>query len=311
MGGLLRTLVVVGSLIVVWGPGDAQAQSFPEPLAAQAAESAPASMTAAPDSESSPSQSGSSWIDRFSVSAGIKIWLAKWQVPVQSFSTTGTLTTDWSPMIGPTVTVSARLRDSDWLSAAFANFTWLQSDGFDFDPARLNPDGLGINVFDGAFEAKRRDYTISAGVTVYKGVGLFAGYYNTQQRFSFSGSTVPGGAPVSGTDDFRIRGPIVGVFGSSGFNERVGLYGNAAFGILNYQTGPASQSFTASGAQAWSTEVGLNIAGPDVWKFGTTFQVGFRAQVISINVPNPLTIPGEQHRNDITWGPTFAFMGSF
>ncbi len=314
MRGALRIVLVVAvSALSGWMEG--WAQTLP-PVAVQGAVDAPAvSVPAAPQAGSSSSRLGNWFRENVSVAAGVKVWLAKWQVPLDANGVVQTSTSDWTPMVGPTITASARLREGEWLNSAFANFTWLQSGGFEFDPlVSINNSPPSFNQAN--LDAKRRDYTLSAGVTIWRGLGIFAGYYNTQQRLAQSGDRRPGdppGAPIAFSDnqDFRIRGPIIGVFGSSSLSERIGLYGNAAFGILNYQT---STSFTASGTQAWATEFGMNITGPDVWKFATAFQIGFRAQVISINAPNSnpqLTVPGDRHRNDITWGPTFAFMGTF
>ncbi len=297
---------------VAWGAGPGWAQTLFGPTM-QAPDPSAAAVPAPPDEPVSGSGMRSWFQERFSVSAGVKVWLAKWQVPTVSPGSGSVLqsTTNWSPMVGPTVTASARLREGNWMNSAFVNFTYLYSGGFDLakNTGAIPVPPSSIALADVTGDAKRRDYTISAGVTVYKGVGLFAGYYNTQQRFNLTAQqTFPTvGPPQTGGGDFRIRGPLVGIFGSSALTERVGLYGNAAMGFLHYQAGPASDGFRAN-AQAWSSEVGLNIAGPDLWKFGTTFQVGFRTQVISIREPDTTTTI---YRNDITWGPTFAFMGTF
>lgn len=306
MLGLIRValcaLSVVGASSVGW------AQILPPPLA-QAGESSSASVAAAPEEASGSTRTDNWFRENFSVSAGVKIWLAKWQVPLLvnlNTGSTGIISSNFSPMVGPTITGSVRLRTSEWFNSGFVNFTWLQSDGFNFDPTVATDPTGNVNV-PVLFEGNRRDYTLSGGISVYKGIGIFGGYYNTQQRFS--NSPLFGG----GNANFRIRGPIIGVFGSSSVSERVGLYGNVAVGFLKYLAGPESGNFNAPGAQAYSSEVGLNIAGPEFGRLATTFQVGFRAQVISINTNNGLApaAPGDQHRNDITWGPTFAFLGTF
>lgn len=311
----MRRAVAMAAVLcasVVLGAGSGWAQTLFGPTM-QIPDPSGSAVPAPPDQPVSSSGMRTWFQENFSVSAGVKVWLAKWQVPTVAPGAGSVLqtTTNFSPMVGPTITAAAKLRDSNWFNSAFANFTYLYSDGFDLakNTGAIPTGPATIALADVTGDAKRRDYTISAGITVYKGIGLFAGYYNTQQRFNLTTTQVfpTVGAPQSGGGDFRIRGPLVGIFGSSALTERVGLYGNAAMGFLHYQAGPASDGFRAN-AQAWSSEVGLNIAGPEVGKFGTTFQIGFRAQVISIREPETTTTI---YRNDITWGPTFAFMGTF
>lgn len=299
MAAVLCATVVLGA-----GPGLAQTLYGP---AMQTQDSSESLVPTLPDQPVSSSGMRAWFQENFSATAGVKVWLAKWQVPTVATGSVLQSTTNFSPMIGPTITASAKLRDSNWFNSAFANFTYLYSSGFDLakntGPIQTGPSTLGLTEVTG--DAKRRDYTISAGMAIYRGFGLFAGYYNTQQRFSLTETQVfpTVGPPQASGGDFRIRGPLVGIFGSTALTERVGLYGNVAMGFLHYMT----SSFRAN-AQAWSNEVGLNIAGPEVGKFGTTFQIGFRTQIISIREPETTSTI---YRNDITWGPTFAFMGVF
>ena len=60
--------------------------------------------------------------DRFSLQAGWKIWVAKWQ----TFQLGGIVqaTSDTEAFQGPIVTGVAKIRESEWFHSAFANFTW-------------------------------------------------------------------------------------------------------------------------------------------------------------------------------------------
>ena len=100
----------------------------------------------APSEASSPSERLDWLRENVTLSAGLKIWVAHWQAPLfTSVNTIGQGLTNISqtnataPMLGPTVTLSTNLRDSEWLNSAFVNFTWLQAGGFEFDPIQQAP----------------------------------------------------------------------------------------------------------------------------------------------------------------------------
>jgi hypothetical protein len=304
--------------VVVLGTAALASAQGGESAGAAASESSSMAIDQAPQPAGESSRAGGWFRDHVSLSAGIKLWLAKWQNSgISSSGGIVTSTSEWAPLWGPTVTASVRLADRDWFNSVFANFTWLQARGIDFDPSNTSCvtgcGSLGIHDVDFDTRANRRDYTISGGLSIWKGLGVFAGYYNTQQNFTLTGVRnfpLPSG-PESAETNLRIRGPIVGVFGTTALSESVGLYGNVAYGILNYQSNFGSVSTPFTGTQAWSSELGVNISGPEIAMITPVFQIGFRAQVISINTNNPLNLPGDQHRNDITWGPTFSLMASF
>src|SRR5262249_20377524 len=128
--------------------------------------------------------------DRCAFDAGLKFWVAKWQpagfvtVTTPTTGTTGTnasRTSDTTAMLGPSLTGTLRVRDDEWFNSVSVNFTWLQAGGFDFSPMGFN-NGVPIDQTS----ATRRDYSIVAPFSVWRGFGFFVGYYNMQQRFTTS-----------------------------------------------------------------------------------------------------------------------------
>ncbi len=224
--------------------------------------------------------------DRFSLTIGWKTWVAKWQTFNASAAGDVTQeTSDTTVMQGPTVTAAVKIRNSEFFHTAFANFTWLQG-GFSFDPA-FTPNPL------------RRDYSVTAGLAVYKGLGVFAGYYHNMQRFD---------------DAFWYSGPIIGIAGSVQASKRIGVFGNIAYAILDFQqtkTASVPDGGLTDSVQGYSTDVGVNISGPDLWRIGTAFQVGVRAQVLHARFGSGNNLFQNRKLNDITWGPMFTVLAKF
>lgn len=194
------------------------------------------------------------------------------------------------------------------MNSAFVNFTWLQAGGFKFDPFDPN---IGDTIASTS-TATRRDYTIQAGLAIWKGLGIFGGYYNNKQVFTDNRrELVPPFRTDSVTSNVEIRGPIVGVFANVPMTDHFGLYGNGAIGFLTFDAGSGSEFSPRLSGQAYSTEVGFSVNGPSLWKIDTSLQVGYRAQIIQISTPNSTGVPGGAHANDITYGPTFTILASF
>ena len=248
--------------------------------------------------------------DRFSFDAGLKFWVAKWQpsgnviVNTQTGSTAtiaASRTSDTTAMIGPSLTGTLRIRDDEWLNSVSVNFTWLEAGGFDFSPVGLN-DGIPIEQTS----ATRRDYSIVVALSVWRGFGFFAGYYNMQQRFN---SQSPAGFIVAPHSNVYISGPLVGFFGSGTVAGPLKAYGNLAIGFydekLNNDIIPAQ---TTKGVQGYSAEFGLSLDGPSLrtglGAIGSAVMMGFRAQIINVNTE-------QLANNDVTWGPTFQVVARF
>jgi len=246
--------------------------------------------------------------DRFTVKAGYKVWVAKWQAQIGANTTTQTQFNSDHPsaMNGPTVTGVLRLRESPWFNALVVNFTWLR-DGFDFAE---NSD-TASHIF-----ANRRDYTVTAGLTIWEGFGIFGGYYHSRQEITDQ----PNASPVA-IDRYsrNLSGPIFGVFGNGQISERISLYGNLAYAALNYkgfETPPFIFNNTDA-VQGFMNEVGVTVTGPRVWKIGTEVQVGFRSQIVQKNFGASATgsgLPGTTNKQpllDVTYGPIFSISAVF
>jgi len=246
--------------------------------------------------------------DRFTLKAGYKVWLAKWQAQAGATTTSqNQVNTDHPAALnGPTITGILKLRDSEWLNAAFVNFTWLR-DGVDF----AEQTQTGSHFF-----ANRRDYSITAGLTIWQGFGIFGGYYNSRQEFTNQPNS---GTAVNPRHPRLLEGPILGVFGSIPASERVALYGNLAYAQLKFKGSCFSPSVCAEteSVQGWMNEVGLTITGPRVWKIGTELQLGFRAQIVQKNFGRNATggtspsATDQQPLHDLTYGPIFTLNAVF
>jgi len=248
--------------------------------------------------------------DRLTLKVGYKVWMAKWQAQ-QAATTTGAQTQANSDhpsyMNGPTITGILKLRDSEWFNAAVFNFTWLH-DGFDF----AEQSATGNHFF-----ANRRDYTLTAGLAIWQGFGVFGGYYNSRQEFTNNPNQGGGFAPSR--HPRSVEGPIIGVFGSLPASERLSLYGNLAYAQLKFKGSCFLPNFCAEteSAQGWMNEVGFTVQGPRAWKIGTELQMGFRAQIIQKNFGINATGGGatgstnQQPLHDLTYGPIFAINAVF
>lgn len=255
--------------------------------------------------------------DRFTLKAGYKVWVAKWQAQ-EAATTTGAQTqanSDHpSAMNGPTITGIIKLRDYDKLFHSLVlNFTWLH-DGFDFAEQ---------SAFGNHFFANRRDYTLTAALPIWEGFGVFGGYYNSRQEFTNNPNVGGAFSPVRHS---RIMdGAIIGIFGNVPVTEHVGLYGNLAYAQLKFRGICNLPNFCAetNSAQGWMNEVGVTISGPRVWRIGTELQLGFRAQIIQKNfginatgggtegVPPGSGQTNQQPLHDLTYGPIFMVSAVF
>jgi hypothetical protein len=245
--------------------------------------------------------------DRFSFDAGLKFWVAKWQPA--GFVTTGTTsvntsrTSDTTAMLGPSLTGTMRVRDDEWFNSVSVNFTWLQAGGFDFSPIGFT-NGVPIDQTS----ATRRDYSVVAALSVWRGFGFFAGYYNMQQRFSVQ---FPSGFTAPFHETVYISGPMIGFFGSGTVSGPLKAYANLAIGFYDQKSNnnPSGTVQTVEKAvQGYSSEFGLSLDGPSLrtgmGAIGSAVQMGFRAQIINSNL-------GLLANNDVTWGPTFQVVVRF
>ena len=251
--------------------------------------------------------------DRFSFDAGLKFWVAKWQrggfvtVTNQTGGTTSvnaSRTSDTTAMLGPSLTGTVRVRDDEWFNSVSVNFTWLQAGGFNFSPM-----GFNNGVPTDQTSATRRDYSIVAALSVWRGFGFFAGYYNMQQRFSTHSPS--GFFPSPTQETVYISGPLIGFFGSGTVTGPLKAYGNLAIGFYNEKSNnnpSGTVQTTANGVQGYSAEFGLSLDGPSLktglGSIGSAVMMGFRTQIINVNNA-PLA------NNDTTWGPTFQVVARF
>ena len=249
--------------------------------------------------------------DRFSFDAGLKFWVAKWQ-PASSIVVTNnnnvlqvmaSRTSDTTAMLGPSLTGTMRIRDDEWFNSVSVNFTWLQAGGFDFSPA-ATVNGIPTDQTT----AIRRDYSIVAALSVWRGFGFFAGYYNMQQRIS---SQSPNGFNNTiAHQTVYVSGPLIGFFGSTTVSGPLKAYGNLAIGFYDQKQSDSVSGgpLTIKGVQGYSAEFGLSLDGPSLktglGSIGSAIQMGFRAQIINVNNAG-------LSNNDTTWGPTFQVVARF
>ncbi len=229
---------------------------------------------------------------RLSINVAYKMWVAEWQS--FAFITTspgepsvaGQFTSDTKLFSGPSITAAYRFRDSEWFHSAGANFTWLKADDWKFS------DATSTTTTTITIEPKgtsRRDFSVTGSVAIWRGIGMFAGYYNSKQNLNLF--------------NVKFIGPLIGMYGSGALNKWLGIYGNLGVAFLKYKKG--SGSTISDDVQGYSAECGFNINGPDVWKVGTGLQLGYRAQVIRIDTSSDSTA------NDVTWGPIFSIVAKF
>jgi len=241
--------------------------------------------------------------DRLTIKAGYKVWFAKWQAQVSTGGLSNQANSEnLTAMSGPSVTGIVKLREGDWFNSVLVNVTWLNG-GFDFVEQTYNSNH---------FFANRRDYTITAALPIYQGFGIFGGYYNSRQEITNAPNN-----PALGVDRHprQMDGAIVGVFGNVPASERVSIYGNFALAFLSFNgrgnTDPNLVQKTDA-VQGYMTEVGVNIMGPRVWKIGTEFQLGFRAQIVQKNFGSNATGGADrQPLNDLTYGPIMTINAVF
>ena len=244
--------------------------------------------------------------DRFTVKAGYKVWVANWQAQASSSVNGQNQVNNDHPsaMNGPTVTAILKIQDSRWFNGGFVNFTWLH-DGFDFaEQSESSPH----------FFANRRDYSITGGITVFEGFGIFAGYYNSRQEFTNrpnqSGSLVTRHPRL-------LEGPMMGAFFSVPVSEHIGFYGNVAYALLNFSGSivPPNNISQTDSVQGWMNEVGVTLTGPRIWKVGTELQMGFRAQIVLKHFGRSATGgpngTDQLPLHDLTYGPIFAINAVF
>lgn len=268
--------------------------------------------------------------DRLSLKVGYKVWVARWQTtgnPI-AFTSANTgpgglnqVTSTDSVMSGPSGSIRLKLRNGSWFNSLIGGFTFLNS-GFDFREIGSIEEGAGRSVTKE--NAMRKDYTATIGLSIYESVGIFAGYYWSEQQFTIRNtSTFPTGPPLASTTfaSRELQGPIFGLYGSAPISERVSFYGNMAYALLRLRSNEgvrqgelSTPGLNTDAVQGWAAEVGTTIRGPNIWKIGTDLQIGFRGQMIlktfGQNAPSPSRLSGT-FGNDVTWGPTFTISATF
>ncbi len=274
--------------------------------------------------------------DRLSLKVGYKVWVAKWQTTASptSFTSSDTgsgglqqITSHDSIMSGPSGSVRLALRDSPWFNSLVGSFTLLNG-GFDFQETG-SVEEFGIRSRSKQ-DGTRKDYTATIGFSIWESIGVFAGYYWSEQHFTITGTSTGGTLGnntilTSRTNGHReLQGPILGLYGSAPIGERVSFYGNIAYAMLNFRTDqgrtsgspfqPGSVGLNTDAVQGWAAEVGTSIRGPKIWKIGTDLQIGFRGQMIlksfGQNAPSSGRL-SDTLGNDVTWGPTFSINAIF
>jgi hypothetical protein len=167
--------------------------------------------------------------------------------------------------------------------------------------------------------ALRTDTTVSVSIPVYKGYGVFGGFYHSYQRFQFARRGFNSGREAT----LRFKGPIVGLFGSQPIPDtRASLYGNLGVGWLTvHPAQPDGQGtntlFSTDSVMAYSVETGVNYGLPEFWKIKTSAQIGFRAQVLQQTFGasccgfTGANAAFDRRSNDILWGPTFMLAAGF
>lgn len=272
-GRMVRGLLL-GLIIIAWLPGTSQA-------------------------------AGETWLgDKVSLDVGYKVWLAKWQ-SWSAFATNQTspggttgpnqITSSFEPLQGPEATLT--LFNRLVLNAQYLNSS------FGFHDAGTNNTGSGGT----SVGVSRNDFTLTAGVRVWRGFGVFAGYYQQIQHWEPDQS-------------FRIKGPVAGVFGTVPLSETpFSVYGNFRLGWQTLHTGepgsqPIAPNLRTENVKQYAGELGVHYTGPTLWKVGTSAQVGFRYMVLEETF-GPRVIAGVQNPstriNEITWGPTFMVSAKF
>ena len=252
----------------------------------------------------------------FSLQVGFKTWYAQWQSRTQLSNISGTnqQTSVFAPMIGPQITLGySRKGEGDWFRGLYVSYQYLNA-GFgmhEFGTQAL----ADANQVSGARSAIRTDTTITASIPVYKGYGIFAGYYHSLQRFQCTFSNVCAGDAL-----LRFKGPVAGLFGSEPVaGTRAALYGNLGVGLLTLhpgQTGGQGTNtlFSTDSVMAYSMETGVNYGLPEFWKIKPSVQIGFRAQVLAQTFGANccgFAANTDRRSNDILWGPTAMVSATF
>ncbi len=267
--------------------------------------------------------------DRLSIKMGYKVWIARWQTTAFSqsqFEGIGggarQITTHDSFMSGPSGSVRLALRDSSWFNSLIGSFTLLNG-GFNFQTTGVTQLFSRSGLQENNQDATRKDYTATIGLSIWESIGVFAGYYWSEQHFTIDNIFQPSlGSPTlihtRSNGHRELQGPIFGFYASGPVSERVSLYGNIAYALLNLRSdqgvAPPIQGLNTDAVQGWAAEIGASIRGPKIWKIGTDLQVGFRGQMIlksfGANAPDRGS-PPNTFGNDVTWGPTVTISAVF
>jgi hypothetical protein len=224
--------------------------------------------------------------ENLSLQVGYKVWVAKWQTWNSLAGGPDQMISKFSPLQGPQATLT-------FFKRFFISGQYLASN-FEFH-------GNGVV---GDNQVLRSDLTVTAGARVWKGLGIFAGHYRMLQHFS-------------PTSSFRLKGPVVGIFGTAPIEDTpASMYFNVATGWLTFHPGEARPipggNLRTEGVRAYSGELGINVAGPSLWRIGTSAQIGYRYQIIEQSFGSSGTgLASERRANDVTHGPVFMLSAIF
>lgn len=239
---------------------------------------------------------------KVSIDAGLKVWVATWQAPLLFVTATGdpiVMKTQSVALLGPTLTAAFKTSDSAWFHHVYFNATYLTNGStFDFDYSKTNP---GFNPFT-SVKADRQDVNLIAGMNVYGGLGVYAGYFGSFQDIKYTSTT-------TNTLNREINAFVAGLSGSSALSDYVDLRGNVGVAVGTYQFTPQGAATSApKDLYGWSTEVGMRFhTGGE--KFNPYVYLGMRIQ--EYEVPTKLS-NGQVLRNaDITYGPMLQIGGQF
>jgi hypothetical protein len=250
--------------------------------------------------------------DRFHLTAGYRIWYAKWQSTLNGGSNSIERTTQFTPMTGPTITLSMRLLSGDWLNLVYGNFSMVHS------TYRFENAGVGSPIVATQQDtADRRDISYVAGINIWKTISVFAGGYYSERRLAQTctvGCIFPNGTRFNNVTQ-TFNGGVIGVNGSTAFSEWANLYGNFGFLIISGNGGGGSSSSTSNikqSAHGWTNEVGFNFKTPIIaHTFQPSIQLGFKSTIISQDIAGSGTLTSNRTANDVTWGPVIQINATF
>jgi hypothetical protein len=156
------------------------------------------------------------------VSVGVKVWPTAWQTWVTSPKGTGVALGTSRFQTVQAVHSSDEVSLIPFLTARFNEYfvsvSAMSRTNYTFHDA-ATPGGFDVS-------ASRREYDVNGGYYMLPGLAVWLGFKQLTQTY--------------GSDEYRWRGPIVGLIGSAPIAHGLAIYGNAAVGRMAAQF-PAAQ----------------------------------------------------------------------